>query len=50
MEFKTAIDMSRRTNVRAVLSAPMVRDNEAIGVKDVTWLAPDGNEMSVEQW
>ncbi|WHU43972.1 glycogen debranching enzyme GlgX, partial [Pseudomonas fulva] len=24
--------------------------NEAIGVKDVTWLAPDGNEMSVEQW
>ncbi|NER60319.1 glycogen debranching protein GlgX, partial [Pseudomonas sp. MAFF212428] len=24
--------------------------NEAIGVKDVTWLAPDSNEMSVEQW
>ena len=24
--------------------------NEAIGVKDVTWLAPDANEMSVEQW
>ncbi|MNP07778.1 Glycogen debranching enzyme [compost metagenome] len=24
--------------------------NEAIGVKDVTWLAPDGSEMSVEQW
>ncbi len=24
--------------------------NEAIGVKDVTWLAPDGNEMGVEQW
>ncbi|MNM53730.1 Glycogen debranching enzyme [compost metagenome] len=24
--------------------------NEAIGVKDVTWLAPDGGEMSVEQW
>ncbi|MGH8449998.1 glycogen debranching protein GlgX [Pseudomonas sp.] len=24
--------------------------NEAIGVKDVTWLAPDGNEMSTEQW
>lgn len=24
--------------------------NEEIGVKDVTWLAPDGNEMGVEQW
>ncbi len=24
--------------------------NEDIGVKDVTWLAPDGNEMSTEQW
>ena len=24
--------------------------NEEIGVKDVTWLAPDGNEMSTEQW
>ncbi|PWB30542.1 glycogen debranching enzyme GlgX [Pseudomonas sp. SDI] len=24
--------------------------NAAIGVKDVTWLAPDGNEMSLEQW
>ncbi|MNN28186.1 Glycogen debranching enzyme [compost metagenome] len=24
--------------------------NEAIGVKDVTWLAPDASEMSVEQW
>jgi isoamylase len=20
------------------------------GVKDVTWLAPDGNEMTIEQW
>lgn len=20
------------------------------GVKDVTWLAPDGSEMTVEQW
>ena len=24
--------------------------NEAIGVKDVTWLDPVGNEMSAEQW
>ncbi|WP_213880131.1 glycogen debranching protein GlgX [Pseudomonas sp. dw_358] len=24
--------------------------NEAIGVKDVTWLAPDANEMTTEQW
>nr|WP_229621617.1 hypothetical protein [Pseudomonas syringae] len=24
--------------------------NEEIGVKDVTWLAPSGEEMSVEQW
>jgi isoamylase len=24
--------------------------NEAIGVKDVTWLAPDGSEMGIEQW
>ena len=24
--------------------------NEDIGVKDVTWLAPDGNEMTIEQW
>jgi glycogen operon protein len=24
--------------------------NEDIGVKDVTWLAPDGSEMSTEQW
>ena len=24
--------------------------NEELGVKDVTWLAPDGNEMSIEQW
>ncbi|MCS3468820.1 glycogen operon protein [Pseudomonas sp. JUb42] len=24
--------------------------NEAIGVKDVTWLAPDGKEMGIEQW
>jgi glycogen operon protein len=24
--------------------------NEDIGVKDVTWLAPDGSEMSSEQW
>ncbi|WP_442107931.1 glycogen debranching protein GlgX [Pseudomonas sp. NUPR-001] len=24
--------------------------NEAIGVKDVTWLDPHANEMSVEQW
>jgi len=24
--------------------------NEEIGVKDVTWLAPDGNEMTNEQW
>ncbi|MEG1038317.1 MAG: glycogen debranching protein GlgX [Pseudomonas sp.] len=24
--------------------------NEAIGVKDVTWLDPQANEMSVEQW
>jgi glycogen operon protein len=24
--------------------------NEAIGVKDVTWLAPDASEMTVEQW
>ncbi|TDF81546.1 glycogen debranching protein GlgX [Pseudomonas sp. H9] len=24
--------------------------NEAIGVKDVTWLDPQGNEMTVEQW
>jgi glycogen operon protein len=24
--------------------------NEDIGVKDVTWLAPDGSEMSNEQW
>ncbi len=24
--------------------------NEDIGVKDVTWLAPDGSEMSIEQW
>ena len=24
--------------------------NEDIGVKDVTWLAPDGNEMTTEQW
>jgi signal transduction histidine kinase/HAMP domain-containing protein len=30
-EYGTAINMSRRTGVRAVLSAPMVRENEAIG-------------------
>ncbi|MGH8464908.1 MAG: glycogen debranching protein GlgX, partial [Pseudomonas sp.] len=24
--------------------------NEAIGVKDVTWLTPAGEEMSIEQW
>jgi glycogen operon protein len=24
--------------------------NEEIGVKDVTWLSPDGSEMSIEQW
>ena len=24
--------------------------NEDIGVKDVTWLDPDGNEMTTEQW
>ncbi len=24
--------------------------NEAIGVKDVTWLAPDASEMTTEQW
>jgi len=24
--------------------------NEALGVKDVTWLAPDGSEMTDEQW
>ena len=24
--------------------------NEALGVKDVTWLAPDGNEMTTEHW
>ena len=24
--------------------------NEALGVKDVTWLAPNAEEMSVEQW
>ena len=24
--------------------------NEDLGNKDVTWLAPDGNEMTVEQW
>jgi len=24
--------------------------NEELGVKDVTWLSPDGSEMSTEQW
>ena len=24
--------------------------NEELGIKDVTWLAPEGNEMSIEQW
>ena len=24
--------------------------NEALGVKDVTWLAADGSEMTTEQW
>ncbi|MBP5126534.1 glycogen debranching enzyme GlgX, partial [Pseudomonas protegens] len=24
--------------------------NEDIGVKDVTWLAPDGSEMTTEHW
>ena len=24
--------------------------NEQLGVKDVTWLAPDASEMSIEQW
>jgi glycogen operon protein len=24
--------------------------NEELGVKDVTWLAPDGEEMTVDQW
>ncbi|MDC6383188.1 glycogen debranching protein GlgX [Pseudomonas sp. 15A4] len=24
--------------------------NEALGVKDVTWLSPSGEEMSIEQW
>ena len=24
--------------------------NEELGVKDVTWLAPEGTEMSIEQW
>ncbi|WP_339429444.1 glycogen debranching protein GlgX [Pseudomonas taetrolens] len=24
--------------------------NEALGVKDVTWLAADGSEMTIEQW
>ncbi len=26
------------------------RYNEELGVKDVTWLSPDGNEMTTEQW
>ncbi len=30
-EYGTAISMSRRTNVRAVLSAPMLSENEAVG-------------------
>ncbi len=30
-EFGTTIDLSRRTNVRSVLAAPMLRDGEAIG-------------------
>ena len=24
--------------------------NEELGVKDVTWLSPDGSEMSIDQW
>ena len=24
--------------------------NEELGIKDVTWLAPEGTEMSIEQW
>ena len=47
-----------RKAIRLRLAYPILRRgrflvgayNEELGVKDVTWLAPDGNEMSIEQW
>lgn len=47
-----------RKAIRLRLAYPILRRgrflvgayNEDLGVKDVTWLAPDGNEMSIEQW
>ncbi len=47
-----------RRLIRLRMSHPILRRNrflvgtynEDIGVKDVTWLAPDGSEMSTEQW
>ena len=47
-----------RKAIRLRLAYPILRRgrflvgayNDDLGVKDVTWLAPDGNEMSIEQW
>jgi isoamylase len=47
-----------RKLIKLRMAYPILRRNrflvggydEAIGVKDVTWLAPDGNEMTTEQW
>jgi isoamylase len=47
-----------RKLIKLRMAYPILRRNrflvgeydEAIGVKDVTWLAPDGNEMTTQQW
>lgn len=47
-----------RKAIKLRLSYPILRRgrflvgayNEELGVKDVTWLAPNGEEMTVEQW
>jgi len=51
LKFVTRVIKLRQTYPILRRSRFLVGDyNEEIGVKDVTWLAPDGNEMSVEQW
>ena len=44
-----ALEASKDMPFEEIINA-MGAYNEELGVKDVTWLAPDGEEMSVEQW
>jgi glycogen operon protein len=54
---KALIEFTRRL-IAVLRQQPMLRRsrfltgayNEELGVKDATWLSPDGNEMSSEQW